>query len=64
VVRISLNGKIMATGGTDGFLRLWQFPSMKLLQEIKAHTKEVDDLDFSPDNLKVCLCQIERRHFL
>ena len=53
VIRISSNGKIMATGGADGFVRLWQFPAMKPLQEIKAHTKEVDDIDFSPDGQKV-----------
>lgn len=53
VVRISCNGKCMATGGADGFVRLWSFPAMKPLHEIKAHSKEVDDVDFSPDNQKV-----------
>lgn len=43
----------MATGGADGFVRLWQFPSFKPLREIKAHGQEVDDIDFSPDNQKV-----------
>jgi prolactin regulatory element-binding protein len=50
VVRISPNGSIMATGGVDGFVRLWQFPKMLKMVDIKAHTKEIDDLDFSPDN--------------
>lgn len=50
VVRISSNGRIMATGGMDGHLRLWNFPKMTLLSDISAHTKEIDDLDFSPDN--------------
>ena len=53
VVRISRNGKMMATAGCDGIIRLWQFPSLDPLREIKAHTKEVDDLDFSPDCQKV-----------
>lgn len=53
VVRISLNGKLMATGGTDGVIRVWKFPRMKQLVEFKKHTKEVDDLDFSPDSKKV-----------
>lgn len=41
VVRISPNGKLMATGGTDGKVRLWSFPKMELLRTIDAHTKEV-----------------------
>lgn len=58
VVRISRNGKMMATAGCDGIIRLWQFPSLDPLREIKGHTKEVDDLDFSPDCQKVCLYSI------
>lgn len=53
VVRISLNNKLMATGGTDGHLRVWNFPQMSKLKDIAAHSKEVDDLDFSPDNSRV-----------
>jgi len=52
-VRVSSNGKFMATGGCDGFVRLWQFPSLEPLRDIKAHTKEIDDMDFSPDSQKV-----------
>ncbi|XP_023942971.1 prolactin regulatory element-binding protein [Bicyclus anynana] len=48
VVTISHNGKIMATGGIDGVVRIWSFPQMQLLFELKGHTKELDDLDFSP----------------
>lgn len=53
VVRISPNGKLMATGGTDGVVRVWKFPRMAKLMEFKKHTKEVDDLDFSPDSKKL-----------
>lgn len=41
VVRISHNGKIMATGGTDCKVRLWSFPKLQLLFEIEGHSKEV-----------------------
>ncbi|XP_023166167.1 prolactin regulatory element-binding protein [Drosophila hydei] len=50
VVRISGNGQLMATGGTDGQLRIWTFPQIQLITELAAHTKEIDDLDFSPDS--------------
>ncbi|KAF5285728.1 hypothetical protein FQR65_LT02256 [Abscondita terminalis] len=48
VVRISRFNKIMVTGGTDGFVRLWEFPTLKPLHTLKAHKEEIDDLDFSP----------------
>ncbi|KAH8237818.1 hypothetical protein KR032_002453 [Drosophila birchii] len=53
VVRISGNGRLMATGGTDGKLRVWTFPQMTLAGELAAHTKEIDDLDFSPDSKRI-----------
>ncbi|XP_075212300.1 guanine nucleotide-exchange factor SEC12 isoform X2 [Lycorma delicatula] len=53
VVRISRNGSLMATGGTDGHVRVWKFPSLKPVLTIEAHTKEIDDLDFSPDSKSV-----------
>uniref|UniRef100_A0A1L8DVU4 Putative prolactin regulatory element-binding protein/protein transport protein sec12p n=1 Tax=Nyssomyia neivai TaxID=330878 RepID=A0A1L8DVU4_9DIPT len=49
VVRLNMECKMMATGGTDGRLRLWTFPRMTKLRDIAAHSKELDDLDFSPD---------------
>lgn len=50
VVRINPNGKLMATGGIDGFIRVWNFPRMTKYAEFKGHTNEIDDIDFSPDN--------------
>lgn len=50
VVRISSNCKLMATGGTDSHVRIWSFPNMVKTFDIDAHTKEIDDLDFSPDS--------------
>jgi prolactin regulatory element-binding protein len=53
VVRISPNGKVMVTGGIDGHVRIWNFPRMTPLFDIAAHTSELDDLDFSPDNKNI-----------
>ncbi|BES88739.1 prolactin regulatory [Nesidiocoris tenuis] len=50
VVRISRCGKLMACGGTDGHVRLWFFPSLTPHKDIEAHSKELDDLDFSPNS--------------
>ncbi|XP_057329601.1 prolactin regulatory element-binding protein [Microplitis mediator] len=46
IVRISLNGKVMATGGLDGVIRLWKFPQLTKIHDLKSHTKEIDDIDF------------------
>nr|CAD7458438.1 unnamed protein product [Timema tahoe] len=49
VVCVGRSGKLMATGGTDGHVRLWEFPTLKKKLDVKAHTKEVDDLHISPN---------------
>ena len=46
VVRISRTGNVMATGGTDGHVRLWHFPQMTQMHDLEAHSKEIDDIDF------------------
>ncbi|XP_056344682.1 prolactin regulatory element-binding protein isoform X2 [Oenanthe melanoleuca] len=49
-VRFSADGALLATGGADGFLRLWEFPSMKKTLEFKAHDGEIEDIALGPDN--------------
>lgn len=53
VVRLSPSGKLMATGGTDGHIRVWSFPRMKLVHDMALHSKEADDVDFSPDSKRL-----------
>ncbi|TRZ13330.1 hypothetical protein HGM15179_013761 [Zosterops borbonicus] len=49
-VSFSSDGALLATGGADGFLRLWEFPSMKKTLEFKAHDGEIEDIALGPDN--------------
>lgn len=53
VVRINLDGNLAATGGIDGCVRVWRFPKMTKIWELNGHTKEIDDIDFSPDSKKI-----------
>uniref|UniRef100_UPI00358F45EA guanine nucleotide-exchange factor SEC12 isoform X2 n=1 Tax=Myxine glutinosa TaxID=7769 RepID=UPI00358F45EA len=50
VVRFNSDCTILATGGVDGYLRTWKYPSLKPLCKVLAHQGEIDDLDFAPDN--------------
>nr|XP_033793816.1 prolactin regulatory element-binding protein [Geotrypetes seraphini] len=41
---------ILITGGADGFVRVWEFPSMKKALDFKAHNGEIEDIAVDPDN--------------
>lgn len=49
-VRIAPSGKLLATGGADGHIRVWSFPQAQLRHDIAAHAGDADDVDFSPDS--------------
>ncbi|XP_059841380.1 prolactin regulatory element-binding protein [Hypanus sabinus] len=49
-VRFNQEHSILVTGGVDGCIRLWEFPSMKKRFDFQAHEGEIEDLDISPDN--------------
>jgi len=61
VVRISYNNKLLASGGDDGNVRIWSFPDLAKVHEFTTHEKEVDDIDFSPDNTKAASISKDRR---
>ncbi|XP_037641797.1 prolactin regulatory element-binding protein [Sebastes umbrosus] len=50
VVRFSPDLSLLLTGGTDGHIRVWEFPSLKKRYDFKAHEAEIEDLDMSPGN--------------
>ncbi|XP_008431022.1 guanine nucleotide-exchange factor SEC12 [Poecilia reticulata] len=47
VVRFSPDMNFLLTGGTDGYIRVWEFPSLEKKFDFKAHEKEIEDLDMS-----------------
>eukprot|EP01135_Chromosphaera_perkinsii_P005987 Nk52_evm1s377 gene=Nk52_evmTU1s377 len=56
VVRFSKCGKYLATGGTSGEVKVWEYPVMKIKYTLKAHTKDVNDIDFSFDHKRLITC--------
>ncbi|XP_068426794.1 guanine nucleotide-exchange factor SEC12 isoform X2 [Clinocottus analis] len=50
VVRFSPDLSLLLTGGTDGHIRVWEFPSLKKKFDFKAHEGEIEDLDISLGN--------------
>ena len=61
VVRVSLNGKFLASGGDDGHLRVFSFPDLDKVHDFATHEKEIDDIDFSPDSSKICSISKDKR---
>lgn len=46
---LSPDGRFLATAGTDGVVRLWDFPTAKMWAELTGHTGKVCAVAFSPD---------------
>lgn len=54
IVKINNNGDMMVTGGADGRIRVWKFPIVSSKETnpthvYEGHTKEIDDIDITPD---------------
>ena len=52
-VKISRDGKLAATAGYDGLVKLWDYPARTLKTDLKKHKGWVRSLDFSPDGTKL-----------
>ncbi|XP_048009446.1 prolactin regulatory element-binding protein [Megalobrama amblycephala] len=48
-VRFSADLTLLLSGGADGYVRVWEFPSLKEKFNFKAHEDELEDIDISPD---------------
>ncbi len=49
----SFNSQVLATGGSDGIIRLWNVESGKIIRELHGHTPDVNTLQFYPDGRKL-----------
>ena len=49
----SPDGKLLATGGEDGLVKLWELNTRTLKQSITAHGTTVHALSFTPDGLQL-----------
>ncbi|EFB20544.1 hypothetical protein PANDA_001662, partial [Ailuropoda melanoleuca] len=49
VVCFNHDNTLLATGGTDGFVRIWKVPSLEKVLEFRAHEGEIEDLALGPD---------------
>jgi len=45
----SKDGKLIATGGTEGVVRVWNFPELSLKKEFKVQ-KEINSISFDPES--------------
>jgi WD40 repeat protein len=49
-LRISPNGKLLASGDEEGFVRIIQLDTMEVSATFRAHSGRISDLDFRPDS--------------
>jgi hypothetical protein len=52
-VKVSKDGKLAATAGYDGLVKLWDLPARTLKADLKKHKGWVRSLDLSPDGTKL-----------
>uniref|UniRef100_A0A8C0D3X5 Prolactin regulatory element-binding protein n=1 Tax=Balaenoptera musculus TaxID=9771 RepID=A0A8C0D3X5_BALMU len=49
VVCFNHDNTLLATGGTDGYVRVWKVPTLEKVLEFRAHEGEIEDLALGPD---------------
>ena len=49
----SHNGKYVATGGTEGIVRLWELESFTMVSEVSGHSNTINSLQWTPDDKQI-----------
>ncbi len=60
----SPDGGLLATGWSDGIVRIWHTATWSLVTSLSAHTILVDDLQFGPDGDRVITSDIDGAVYL
>ena len=55
-VKISPNGKCLATASSDKIVKIWNLASGELMQTLVGHTEGVSDLEFTPNSKYIASC--------
>ena len=63
-VDVSSDGKLVATAGYDGLVKVWDLQSRKLKADLKQHKGWVRSLAFSPDGLRLASAGEDGKVFL
>lgn len=64
VVKYSSNAKLVVTGGSDGFIRLFGYPDLKLITALPAHKDEITNLSIDSTGFRLVSISRDRHAFV
>ena len=58
-VAYSPNGQLIASGGVDGTIRIWDATTGESIRVLQKHTKAVTGIDFDPEGKTIAACSLD-----